>query len=93
MKTLKIEVKSDAKASRAELFVRILWLVLCTIVLAFFGILAVICLVLQWLYILITGKRSRDLNGVMKAYLVYRFSLDGYLFMLTDERNPILPKG
>jgi Domain of unknown function (DUF4389) len=92
MKTLKIEVKSDKKASRVELFVRILWAIISGIVLFFFGIVAIICIVLHWFYILITGKRSKSLNDVMKSYLFYRCRLEGYLFMLTDERSPIIPK-
>ncbi|MDE1865761.1 MAG: DUF4389 domain-containing protein [Candidatus Micrarchaeota archaeon] len=92
MKTLKIDVKSDQKASRLELFVRILWLVICSIVLFFFGIIACICTILQWLYILISGKRAKSLNDVLRVYLKYRFSLEGYLLMLTDERNPIIPE-
>ncbi len=91
MKTLKIEVKSDPKASRLELFVRIIWAILGCIVLSIFGIIAAICMVLQWLYILITGKRSKSLAEVLKLYLFYRFRLEGYLLMLTDERSPIIP--
>ena len=91
MKTLKIDVKSDKKASRLELFVMILWLIFGGIVLFFFSIVAAICTILQWLYILITGKRSMSLNNVLRIYVVYRFSLEGYLLMLTDERSPIIP--
>lgn len=91
MKTVKISVTSSNKASRWELLVRILWAIICGIVLFFFSIIACICAIIQWLYILITGKRSKSLNNLLKSYVIYRAQLNAYLYMLTDERNPILP--
>ncbi|MDE1861263.1 MAG: DUF4389 domain-containing protein [Candidatus Micrarchaeota archaeon] len=92
MKTIKMQVKSAPKASRLELFVRIIWAIIGSIVLAIFGIISFICMVLQWIYILIAGKRSKELNKVLKLYVLYRFRLEGYLLMLTDERSPLIPE-
>ncbi len=92
MKTVKIDVKSSEKASRGELFVRILWLIVGGIVLWAFSIIAIICIVLQWFFILITARRNKTLNNVIKVYLYYRTKFEGYLMMLTDERSPLLPE-
>jgi hypothetical protein len=92
MKTLNTTITSASKSSRVELFVRILWAILSCIVLFFFSIVAIICVILHWIYILITGKRSKGLNDVLKSYVIYRFRVDGYLMMLTDERNPLIPQ-
>ena len=61
------------------------------IVLWIFSIIALICLVVQWLIILITGKRNNSLTGILRSYFYYRTRLDGYLLLLTDERSPIIP--
>lgn len=92
METVKIDIASADKASRSELFVRILWCIVSGIVLWFFSIIAGVCLVVQWLYILVTGKRHKTLNKVIKVYLYYRTKMYAYLMMLTDERSPILPE-
>ncbi|MDE1851318.1 MAG: DUF4389 domain-containing protein [Candidatus Micrarchaeota archaeon] len=92
MKTVKVEVKSDPKASRLELFVRILWGIVSGIVLWVFSIIAGICLMVHWIYILILGKRSKTLNNVVRAYFYYSTKYRAYLSLLTDERNPIIPE-
>jgi hypothetical protein len=93
MKTVQYDVQSDPKASRVELFVRIVWGLISMIVLWIFGIIACICLILQWLYILVSGKRSMELNKVIKLFVRYQNEVISYLYLLTDERNPILPEG
>lgn len=92
MKTVKVGIKSQDRASRVELFVRIVWTIVSSIVLWFFSILACVCAVVQWLYILVTGKRHRGLNNLLKVYVLYRTKLAAYAFMLTEERNPIFPE-
>ena len=92
MKTVKIEIISRDKASRVELFVRIIWFILSAIVLWFFSILALLCLVVHWFYILITGKRHKGLNNLIKSYIIYRTKMTIYAFLLTEERNPIFPE-
>lgn len=92
MKTVNLNVSSTAKASRLELFVRIVWAIVSMVVLWVLGIIAGICLVLQWLVILITGTRNMELNKVIQMYFAYSVKMTAYMFLLTDERNPLLPE-
>ncbi len=92
MKSIKVSVTSTDKAKRWELLVRILWAIVCGIILWVYSIIVLICLVVHWFYILITGKRNKTLNNVIRVYFYYRTKLEGYLFLLTDERSPILPE-
>ena len=92
MKTLNVLVQSNKKSPRLELFVRILWAIPTAIVLWIFGIIAGMCLVVQWFYILITGRRSRMLNDVIRGYFYYSTKVRAYLGLITDERSPILPE-
>jgi hypothetical protein len=92
MKTVKVNVKGGKKASRAELFIRILWAIPSLIVLWIFGIIAGLCLIVHWFFILITGKRNRVLNNVVRVYVYYSTKVRAYLSLLTDERSPILPE-
>lgn len=93
MKTVSLNVQSAQRASRVELFVRIVWGLVSGIVLCIYGIIAAICLVIQWLIILITGKRNIPLNNIIRGYFYYRARLEAYLLLLTDERSPIIPTG
>ena len=55
MNSVKVELVSDEKASRLELFIRIFWSMIVGFVLGFIGIFAAIALCLEWLHILFTG--------------------------------------
>jgi cellulose synthase/poly-beta-1,6-N-acetylglucosamine synthase-like glycosyltransferase len=92
MKTVKIDVTSKDRASRLELFIRILWLIVGGIILWLYSIIAAICIIVQWFFILIMGRRNKSLNNVIKVYLYYRTKFEAYLMMLTDERSPLLPE-
>jgi Domain of unknown function (DUF4389) len=63
-----------------------------SIVLCVFSVVAMLCLVAQWLYILFAGRRQKWLNGLLKGYVKYRTKMTAYAFLLTEERNPILPE-
>ena len=89
---MKIKVKSQDRASRLELFIRIVWVIVSSIVLWLFSLLACVCTVVQWLYILVTGRRHKGLSNLLKVYVLYRAKLGAYSLMLTDERNPIFPE-
>ena len=93
MKTVSFDVDSSAKASRVELFVRILWCMVSYIVLLVFGMVAGLCLILEWLVILFTGKRNASLNNIIKMYVLYCVRLYAYALTLTEERSPIIPVG
>lgn len=92
MDTVKVDVKSAEKASRLELFIRIVWMIPTMVVLWVFSLVASICMVIHWFFILITGRRNNTLNDVVKKYMYYITKVNGYMTLLTDERNPILPE-
>ena len=69
----------ERSASRLELFVRIFYAIPVSIILFFYSIVASICLCLQWLVILIFGRRSHGLNGVIQGYTTVSYThLDVY---------------
>lgn len=91
MDTVKITVKSDEKASRLELIVRFIWGTIVAIVLMIIGIFVSIAWVVQWLYILVLGKRQSGLAKFINAWLVAWSQLMFYNNLATDERPPALP--
>ncbi|MHB8164607.1 MAG: DUF4389 domain-containing protein, partial [Methanoregula sp.] len=54
----------EKEASRFELLIRIIYWILIGIVLWVYGIIAVICLIIQWFHILILGSRNEWLSDV-----------------------------
>ncbi len=83
------------KASRIELFIRIVYAIPVGIILILYGILAGIVLILQWLRILLSGERNESFNNIIKGYLEYYVHLISYFSIITDERpglNPIKVK-
>jgi len=92
METVKLEVKSVEEASRVELFVRFVWGFISYIVLYILMMINCLLLVVQWLIILITGKRNLGIASWMKKILVYATQFSAYLYLLTDERNPLIPE-
>ena len=80
-------------ASRLELFIRIVYGWLCIyIVLAVYGLIASICMFIQWFVILILGRRSEGLSNFIKGYLEYFVHILGYFYFMTDKRPGILPE-
>ena len=92
MKTVKYEVTFSEKASRLELLVRFLWMIPCYIVLWVLGIIATIAWVVQFLHILILGKRNKTVHEWLVKYVAYCAKLDSYIMLLTEERTPIMPE-
>jgi hypothetical protein len=80
-------------AKRLELFVRIVYGWICIgVVLVVYGIIAEICMVIQWFVILILGRRSEGLSNFIKGYLEYFVHVLSYYYFMTDDRPGILPK-
>lgn len=79
-------------ASRLELFIRIVYSFVIGLVLAVYGLIAEICMVIQWFVILILGRRSEGLSNFIKGYLEYYVHVIGYVYWMTDDRPGILPK-
>jgi len=80
-----------SEASRVELLIRIIYWILIGIVACIYGILAFICLVIQWFHILILGKRHQGLSDFAKGYLEYMVHVMSYTYIMTDKRPDILP--
>lgn len=76
---------------RLELFVRILYWIAIGIVGWVYGVLAIVCLLAQWFYILIMGRRSRGLSDFARGYLEYIVHRMPYLYLMTDRRPSVLP--
>jgi len=92
MKSVLAKVSFSEKASRVELLVRIVWAILAGIVLFIFGIISGIAWIVQIVYILVTGRRHKSLQGLIKSVTIQEFRLRSYLMLLTDERPPIVPE-
>ncbi len=78
-------------AGRLELLIRIVYWILIGIVLWVYGIVAGICLFVQWFYILVLGRRNQALSDIAKGYLEYLVHVMGYTYIMTDKRPDILP--
>ena len=78
-------------ASRLELLVRILYWILIGIVLWIYGIIAGICLFIQWFHILILGCRNEALSDIAKGYLEYMVHVLPYTYFMTDKRPDVMP--
>lgn len=91
MKTVKAAIKSVKAAPRAELVVRIPYLIILAILLWVFSIVASIFWVLQIIVVLLTGTRNLGLNGYLVKYYTWTFQIGAYLGLTTDERPPLTP--
>jgi hypothetical protein len=92
METVKVTVTSAEKASRIELFIRFVWGLIAMIILGIIGIFAYIALAVQWIHILLLGKRHPALaNFVTNWYKGYT-QLYFYMLLSTDERPPLVPE-
>ncbi len=78
-------------AGRLELLIRIVYWILIGIVLWVYGIIAFICLFIQWFHILILGRRNEALSDIAKGYLEYMVHVLPYSYIMTDKRPDILP--
>jgi hypothetical protein len=78
-------------ASRLELLIRIVYWILIGIVACIYGIIATICLIIQWFYVLIFGRRHEGLSNFARGYLEYIVHVMSYTYIMTDKRPDILP--
>jgi hypothetical protein len=79
-------------AGRLELLIRIVYWILIGIVLWIYGIIAFICLFIQWFHILILGCRNEGLSNIAKGYLEYTRACDA-LYVFHDRQAPGYPAG
>ncbi|MCK9630698.1 MAG: DUF4389 domain-containing protein [Methanoregula sp.] len=78
-------------AGRLELLIRIIYWILIGIVLWVYGIIAGICLIIQWIHILVLGRRNEALSDLVKGYLEYMIHVLPYVYFMTDKRPDIMP--
>ena len=81
----------EESATRIELLVRILYWILIGIVMWVYGIIAGICLFIQWFFILIFARRNEALSNIAKGYLEYMVHVMPYTYFMTDKRPDIMP--
>jgi hypothetical protein len=92
MKSVSYDAKYDEKAGRVELFIRFFWAIPSVIVMMVLGLVAEICFVLQFLHILILGKRNEFMFTWTKKYISFYTKFFSYLTLVTEERSPIMPE-
>jgi hypothetical protein len=76
-------------SSRAELFIRIIYSFILSIVLEAWGFIAGLAQIIQFFYILIYAKKHQGLFDFITGYFRFYFWLTSYSFLLTDERPPV----
>ncbi len=78
-------------ASRLDLFIRIVYWIIIGIVLWVYGLVSGICLIIQWIHILILGRRNEWLSDFVKGYLEYLVHVMPYIYFMSDKRPDIFP--
>jgi len=81
----------EEKASRLELFIRIVYSFILGIVLMVYGFIAGIGMIIQFIVVLILGRRSQGLSDFIQSYLEYYVHILGYTSFMTDERPGLFP--
>ena len=79
-------------ASRLELFIRIVYAFVIALVLMVYGVIAEICMLIQWFVILILGRRNEGLSNFIKGYLEYFVHVISYVDLMTDDRPGLFPE-
>ncbi len=79
-------------ASRLELFIRIVYAFVIALVLMVYGVIAGICMLIQWVVILILGRRNEGLSNFIKGYLEYVVHVSSYVDLMTDDRPGLFPE-
>ncbi len=88
--SVSVSVKPDDKVSRVEVIVRILYAIVLYIVSIFVGIALYILLIINFLTCLILAKRIGA--GFLGNVVEWFTKIAAYMFFVTDERPPFLPK-
>jgi hypothetical protein len=82
----------ESRARRLELAVRIVYSIAIGLVMWVYGLIAGICLVVQWLVILVLGRRNESLSEFIRGYLEYHVHVLSYTSAMTDRRPGIMPR-
>ncbi len=92
MKTVNVEIKPEEKASRIELFIRLVYWIPIVIVAFVLGIISGIAWLVNIFTILILGKRILALTKFSAMQVAYQAKANSYFMLVTDERPPIMPE-
>jgi len=76
-------------SSRAELFIRIVYIFVLGIIIEAWGIVAGIAQIFQFFYVLIYAKKHQGAFDFMAGFFRFYFNLTAYTYLLTDKRPPI----
>ncbi len=90
MQTVSVDIKTDPKASRVEVLVRILYWIPLGIVMFILAILSILLFYVNILTCLILGKRVG--GAFIAKYVSYSAKYMAYMMFATDERPPIMPE-
>lgn len=87
---IRLEVDYEESASRLEaLIIRCVYGFILCIVAGIWGFVAYIVIGIQWLHILILGKRNEGMHNFVTSFFRFNTRVSGYLLLLTDARPPI----
>jgi hypothetical protein len=78
-------------ARRLELLIRIGYWIVIGIIAWVYAILAMICLFIQWFFILVMGRRQQGLSDFARGYFEYIVSRMPYMYFMTDMRPTVFP--
>lgn len=88
-----IKIPFEEEANRVELFIRLVYGLVVVFIAGILGGLSIyIATPLQFLYVLILGKRLEILSKVTTAYVRYITKWLPYLLLLTDEKPDLMPE-
>ena len=87
---VRLDVDYEESASRLEaLIIRCLYGFVLYIILCIWGTVAYIVVGIQWLHILVLGKRNAGMHSFVTKFFRFCTRVSGYLLLLTDARPPI----
>lgn len=76
-------------SSRAELFIRIVYVFVLGIIIEAWGIVAGLAQIFQFFYILIYARKHKAAFDFIVGFFRFYFNVTAYTYLLTDERPPI----
>jgi hypothetical protein len=87
---VRLDVDYEESASRLEvLIIRPLYSIVLCIILYIWAIVACVVITIQWLHILILGKRNAGMHSFVTKFFRFCTRVTGYIYLLTDARPPI----
>jgi hypothetical protein len=87
---VRLDVDYEESASRLEaLIIRPLYGIVLYIILGIWGLVACVVVSIQWLHILILGKRNQGMHDFVTKFFRFCTRVTGYFYLLTDARPPI----